>query len=176
MTTTRTQPKPTSTALLSGKQLSLFWRLFARAWAAHAYRADQPVKDSVLKEEWRHKILRDFGEVESIKQLDQAGFEDVMLELATELDDAREIGYWTSCVERRYRHLVKELLKELSRIDGGRVYDWAYVRATYTQSKHLPVSISEAPSDTLRKVYQMLDTFRRRLERRRLDALEEAPF
>ncbi len=150
--------------VLSKKQLSLFWRLFARAWSRHAYYANTPHTDLVAKEAWRHELLQEHGETASIKTLAPEGFESVMLYLAQEANDAGEIGYWTSCVERRYRHLIQEALADISTLTN-RHLDWRYARAIHKQSHLLPMDINEVPAETLRQIYQMLDSYKRRLQR-----------
>jgi hypothetical protein len=160
----------------SSAQMPPSWRLFARAWIRHATRADIRPSDTAAKEAWRRELLFQHAGVTSTKALNQDTFESVMLALASEADDTKQIGYWTSCIERRYRHLIKESLQECSRLNPDTVYDWFYVRDVYAQSQQLPVSIFEAPAPTLKKVFQMLDTHRRRLDRHRREHLEEAPF
>lgn len=180
MTTTLNAPPPvvTTHAHLSQKQLSLFWKLFARAWARHAYLAEIHQNDNTIKAMWRHHLIYKAtdGKTDSIKKVRNADYEALMLALSIEADLESEIGYWTSCIERRYRHLIQQILRECAKLDGSIKYNWDYVRSTYKQSGLLPASMDDAPADTLRKVFQMLDSHRRRLDRRRRENLEEAPF
>lgn len=140
---------------LTVPQANHFWKLFERARAARGVaRAEADA--------WRHElILQVTGEASLTKVGRGRPYEELMLRLAQELNDAREIGYWTSALERRARWLIGEELRQLGEIEQ-QPRDWTYARALYTQAK-LPLTIDETPADYLWPVLEALDTHRRRI-------------
>jgi len=173
-----TEREYTRTSLLSKKQLSLFWRLFAKAWQAHCNVLATHGAIPESKDDFRHALIlkATLGKYASIKEVANPCFESLMLDMAAITGDEREIGYWTACVERRYRFLIEQALTMMQEMDCSVEYDWEYVRHIYRHSKILPLTLDEVPADHLRAVFQMVDTHRRRLKRRLRDAMEEAPF
>jgi len=103
------------------------------------------------------------GRVDSIKKLDHvAGFDAVMLHFAIIAQDDRQIAWFSSAVERRFRHIIKGFLKELSALEMRQV-DWAYAAQILAPAGQLPPSLENCPVDMLRVVVQALSTHRRRI-------------
>lgn len=166
--------KTTHAPLVSDGQLALFWKLYRRAWSAQCARTGTPPNLKGASDSWRHVILQAEAGNPSIKHLHRDKFDQVMLRLAIEAGDTRDISYWSDAVERRLRYLIEETLREMASLDSTRDYSWHYAISCYHKAK-LPLKIHDAPAEMLHKVYQMLDTHRRRLQHRP-QQLEEAPF
>lgn len=164
-----------SNCLITKSQQALFWKLFRRAWAANCARSGMPPDLKVDADAWRHSILNDTAGNPSIKRLRQNNFDRVMLRLAMETNDQREIEYWAVATDRRLRFLIENTLRKMSKLDSTREFSWNYVVTTYRQA-NLPLNISDAPAEYLHKVFQMLDTHLRRLKSRHCHAGTDAPF
>lgn len=151
--------------LISNRQKYLFWSLFNRAWIAHAARKGINRKSAEAATAWRHGILEKITGQSSTKFLTQDDFDSVMLQLAIEACDEREIAYWAVATERRLRYLIRQLLNDMGELDASRTYDWSYVESCYSQA-NFPLTLDDAPAELLRPIYQMLFIHRRRLQRR----------
>lgn len=139
-----------------------FFALQRRAWQAHAYREDVPMNDKAAETAWRQaETLKECG-VESFGDLDHVDdFERIMLHWAITAEDDREIAYWSTSLERRYRHLIRERLREISHVSGT-PHGWEYVRGIHDQMQ-LPLRLEECPAEHLHKIFEALDTHLRRL-------------
>jgi hypothetical protein len=162
----------TRSPLVTSHQLAIFWRLFRDAWTAECRRTGTPPNLKGAADTWRHRILLEEGGTQSIKTLRKDKFDDVMLRLAVEAGDEKEISYWSSAVERRYRYLIEQCLHAMAKLDSSQTYNWQYVVNCYRRAK-LPLDIQNAPAEHLQKALQMLDTHRRRLIDR---MVSEVPF
>ena len=92
-------------------------------------------------------------------------FDLVCLGMAEIAGDDREITYWSTAATRRFVHLIRGKLDEISGVTGLR-YDWPYVVGIL---KHmgLPDSIEDVPAELMRNVLIALDTHHRRLREAR---------
>jgi hypothetical protein len=150
----------------SPKQTFHYRRLALAAYRAAAGRSDvplQPIGD------WLAGHMSELG-------IDPAGvdrvhaFEAVMARLAAIAGDS----FWSSrtaeAEERRYRHLIRRELSDLSS-HLGRLLTWDYVVGLWRQMRQSSVSlppIEDAPAEMLRPVLQALRTHARRVARREL--------
>ncbi len=151
--------KTASSPRLSERQLAAFWRLFGRAWSTHLRLHPE---DQTTADDWRHEIIRRATGQPSIKLVDPAaGFDAVMLELAIESQSRNLVEYWSVALERRYKHLLDSLC---SRISEYVTLPPDYPARVLAKAKLSP-SYEDAPADHLRRVYQMLDTYYRRVQR-----------
>jgi hypothetical protein len=91
-------------------------------------------------------------------------FDRVMAHFAVIANHLGWITRMASAVERRLRYLIVEQMAELSKITGL-AYTWEYVRGIYKQMDLAP-SLEEAPAEQLKKVFQALNTYKRRQEKK----------
>ena len=100
--------------------------------------------------------IHDHTAVDHLKAFDR-----VMSLLGTISGDEVLIGHFSASSEIRIRWQVRRYMVDLSFLEK-RPVEWSYVQAIWKQSNLLP-DLDEAPSATLVKVMQMLDTHIRRL-------------
>jgi hypothetical protein len=155
--------------MISDSQRSKFFALQHRAWLADCERARRSPDNREQEEAWRHDEMRKLLGIESVRDLDPIeGFERLMFHWAEITGDDAEIAYWASALERRYKHVIRAKLDELSRVEQKTV-SWAYVCAI-AYRMHLPLSLDECPADMLWPLLQALDTHIRRLRRQQSEA------
>jgi len=90
-------------------------------------------------------------------------FDEILSHFAVLSGNARLIGRFSECAERRLRYLITRQLLSIGET-RGEVLGWNYARAIYRHMK-LPLTMEEADASWLWKVYQALDTHSRRLQR-----------
>lgn len=147
-------------------QEAKFWRLFKKAWLAAHERLGVPANSRATQNAWRHGILFQAAGVRSIRHLDRGeGYDAVMLRLAQEANDAKEIAYWATSTERRLRHMVWETCRAIGQIQGYPA-GWDYVRGVCSRATP-PRDIDDCTAGQLQTLLAILDTHRRRLLRRR---------
>jgi len=154
--------------MLSDSQRNKFFPLMLAAWQEHRevnnLADNYEQRDAWYRDEMA-KVCREnnLGEnIDSIKKLDRlAGYDHVMLNFAMIACDDRAISYFSQAVERRYRHVVKEFLSELSGLEQ-RDCGWDYARQIASHM-NLPLRLEECPHEMLQKVIQAVDTHRRRI-------------
>lgn len=90
-------------------------------------------------------------------------FDRVMAHLACIADNDYWLRRTAAQEEIRLRWQIRQLLKDLDDLDWTETHTWAYVKGIWKQSGSLPADMNDAPAETLKKVYQMLDTHVRRI-------------
>lgn len=139
------------------KQNCCFSELAKLAWMADVRRgSDQDV------ENWIDAQLIECG-IGHHAPDNTESFDRVMAHFAVIANHLGWINRMASAVERRYRYLITQQMAELSQLTGIS-YSWEYVRGIYKQMDLCP-SLDEAPSEQLRKVFQALNTYKRRTEK-----------
>lgn len=164
---------------LTASQLRRYWQAFRPAWQAHAGRANFEPCDREVAERWRHEVMaQECHGKQSTKDLDNSDFDAVMLRFAQEAGDFAAVAYWSESQERRMRHLLKQKLAALDRLDPMQQHGPAYLSGILRKARlQLPLrTLDDIPFDHLRTALQILDTHLRRLRRRTADLLEPAPF
>lgn len=102
----------------------------------------------------------------------QGYYDDVMVSFAVIANDAFWLNRLAQGAEIRMRWQIKRYLVDLSWL-YQRECGWEYLVGIWKQSKALPVSMDDAPADTLRQILAMLDTHIRRVcEKRNIRPME----
>ena len=153
-------------------QTALFWRQFSAACSAlgHTTTAD--------REEYRHAVLREEAGVESMKELaDNGAIDRVLARFAADAQDYQAAANYATGGVRRLAALVKDCIVQVLLLADNPADPSAYLRGILRQSLlmagrqqlltggdgDLLLDIDER---SIRKVFMMLDTHRRRLLRR----------
>lgn len=143
---------------LSSKQLAKFWAVYAAAeseqLSASASRVD--------RDTFRHSlILRATGFI-SLKDVGTGkDFDRLMLEVAVQANDFVEAAYWSTGKERRFVAMCDACIRQIGEITQV-PKPKEYLVGLFGQAK-LPESWEDIPVTKLAAVFQMLDTYRRRL-------------
>jgi hypothetical protein len=141
--------------MLTDAQRVKFFKLARRAYSV--------VSPAEPFDAWRKAVMAEAGLPESVSQVDHIwGYEQLMLRFALLAYDNDQIGYWTSCDERRLRWVLKGLATDLEFIAKTGVGE-DYVRGIYRQAGLLPANFDDAPAVRLHVVLQILDIHVRRL-------------
>lgn len=136
--------------MLTPSQRSKFFKLARAAWLA--------VSPGTPFNTWRKEQMIEAGHPASIKELDHIwGYEDMMLRFAVLSYNDDAIGYWTSCIERRLRWVLKGLATDLQALQQRGVEE-SYIEGIYRQAKMLPEDFEDATAQQLWCVLQILDT------------------
>jgi len=149
---------------LTRPQLALFWRKFAAACSAQGF-AD--------REAYRHAVLREEGGVEHLADLDRTGgFDRVMLRLCIDAGDWQGASHFETGTERRIAELCADCATQLLQLAGAdETSALAYIGGILRQARLDPPSPCggdwwlDVPEGHAVKVFQILDTHRRRLLR-----------
>lgn len=150
---------------LTQKQKAVFWRAFAAAKLVV-----QP-KDA---DAWRHRILMEETGKMSLLEIDRRGeFEAVMRRLWGEAGNWEEAVRYTVGDERRAAFMIKVAAAQVVQLtDGDESAAMDYVAGILRQSRLVSNAVAErgdfwldVPLANSLKVFQMLDTHRRRLIR-----------
>jgi hypothetical protein len=147
---------------LSRKQQGNYRKLVDAAYAAEAerLRGELPVK-----EDWRRKLNMDLTEDKySTKQMNNADFDRVMLELAIMAGDDYWIGRCSTNDSRKLRHVIEWFVRDLEVLEKHPI-DWSYIVGICDQAKYAS-GLMDCPDEHLVKIMQMVDTHVRRLARR----------
>ena len=152
--------------MLTPAQRPKFFAAMHRAWLVHAMRAGLDARDLGAEDAWYRGEMDRLCGCRSIKNMDPLlGYDQMRLLFGQVTNNAWEIDHFSVAVERRYRHVIAELLRALTELEGA-VHDWSYVRATYahmTSGGAFPAEIEDADTELLWKVISALDTHRRRI-------------
>lgn len=153
-------------------QSSLFWRRFSAACAALGHTT------TAERESYRHAVLRDEAGVESVKDLAaNAAIDRVLARFAADAQDyAAAANYATGSV-RRLAGLVKDCIVQVLLLADNPADPAAYLRAILRRSLLMAARqqllaggdgdlLLDIDERSIRKVFMMLDTHRRRLLRR----------
>jgi hypothetical protein len=153
--------------MLTPAQRTKFFQLARKAWATVS--PDTPFDD------WRKQIMIDAGYSPSVSQVDHVwGYENLMLRFAVLAYDDSAIGYWSACVERRLRWVLKGLATDLQYLQTTGVGE-EYIAGIYAQAGMLPADFEDAPVQHLWCCLQILDTRIRSLCKRDGIALHLLP-
>lgn len=117
------------------------------------------------KEDWRRKLNRDTTGKYSTKQMNNADFDKVMLELGIIAGD----DYWiarasTNDVRQLRWILEKQFIPDLEMLEQ-KPCDWSYIAGICKQAG-FPATMLDCPYPMLQCVLQMVDTHIRRLAKR----------
>lgn len=149
---------------LTPRQAARFWKAFGLAWHVYCQGTGESQGDAAKANAKRHEWMNECG-FASMKEIDKThGFDRVMLLLAQIANDTHAINYFAPAVERRMRFLIRDRLDTLSKITGT-AHDWRYARGTMDHM-HLAESLDDVPAEQLFKVFEALDTHRRRIAKR----------
>ena len=158
--------KPEKT--LTKAQISAYWR----AAAAAARHLGEPM------EKYRKRVMLEECDAESMRVLNRTSdFDKVMRRFAIDADDYDTALKYTGGDDRRLAEIVRDCAVQVLMLAGKQSDPGLYVRGILQQSLILAkVSVSlfsgitgielDIDSASIRKVFQMLDTHRRRLLRR----------
>ena len=155
---------------LSPRQLSMFWKFFARACSC------QKVITPDAKDLYRHTLMREECGLESIKDANNTtDFDSLMYRLAVDGYDSKSAFYYASALERRYTHMIDVCLRQIAQIEGiTNTND----KIQYDAIQYLSGIIKQAgyqihcegadywldlSTQQLKSLFLMLDTHRRRL-------------
>ncbi|HRR34003.1 MAG TPA: hypothetical protein P5026_07895 [Kiritimatiellia bacterium] len=145
-------------------------RFFSLARAAYA-----TVAPGIPFDAWRRQIMVEAGYPASTSEVDHVwGYEELMLRFAVLAYDADQIGYFTSCSERRLRWVLSGLATDLQYLQKSGVSP-AYIEGIYRQGGLLPAEFADAPAQRLWLCLQILDTRIRTLAAREEIGLRHLP-
>lgn len=148
----------------TARQQRFYRGLVDDAWRTDARRNAAPVDSAAAREAWYREELRAAIGVSSTTRANNTGdYDTACLHFAMIAGNDDAIGYFSAAVERRYRHWIARRMRDLSRLER-RPVDWPYIVAMW-HHMNLPLDIETAPADSLRTVFQALDTHVRRLRR-----------
>jgi hypothetical protein len=144
--------------MLTPAQRPKFFKLARSAWAT--------VSPGIPFDAWRKQIMVEAGYPASTSEVDHVwGYEELMLRFAVLAYDADQIGYFTSCSERRLRWVLNGLATDLQYLQKSGV-DESYIEGIYRQAGMMPTEFADAPTPRLWCCLQILDTRVRSLARR----------
>ncbi len=145
---------------LSVKQKATFWK----AWAA--VKGERQDLSAAELETLRHQTIKETtgkSSLTKVAHLEQ--FESLMAEVCRMGNNIEGACYWAIGSDRRVRVMVERCACQLAQIadidDKSPEAIWAYVRGIAQQAK-LPERLDDIAEPDLFKVFQMLDTHRRR--------------
>jgi hypothetical protein len=73
--------------------------------------------------------------------------------------------YWldqtAKAAEKRFRYLIGNALADLTELTGE-PHDWRYVQGIHQQAR-MATSLDDCPAHTLKAIFLMLDSYRRKL-------------
>lgn len=152
---------------MTPKQTALYWRTFSAACAALG------IQGTEAREEYRRQVLEEEAHVSSTKLVNSTdGFDSVMARLTADAGDYLAAASYATGDDRRLSALVCDCAIQVLILSGSPADPADYLRGILRQSL-LGTSVGDTgdvlldvDSGSLRKVFQMLDTHRRRLLRR----------
>lgn len=141
----------------SEAQNARFAELVSTAWRAASIAGHTGDSDA-----WLDRLLESAG-VYGRQSSDQSySFDQVMAALAIVANDQYWLTRTAEAAEIRMRWQIRRYLGDLQYLTKT-PHTWDYVCGIWHQSSRFPLSIEEAPAETLRKVLAILDTHVRRL-------------
>jgi hypothetical protein len=130
--------------------------LLDRAWMAHCRATGEPPNHRGLFDRFYRDVLWTLFHVHTSKALNAVlDFDTLMSRLAVIAGDDKEIGYWSAAALRRFVHLVRTRLREITRLTGT-PHDWNYARGIMNQM-HLPEQMEDVPPELMRNVFIAMD-------------------
>lgn len=156
---------------LSASQQKLFWNVFADAWKNHAAAngldpADRPAQDA-----YRHQLVFRATGCRSLKDVTRAqGFDRLMLETSRDAERYEVSAQVVLSQGRRTQDRCEDCLRQICEIEGrtglaDAAARWGYV-SRMSQHAFRQCSWQDISEAEFEKVFQMLDTHRRRLLKR----------
>ena len=157
---------------MTPNQTGLFWRQFSAACSALGH------DTAAEREEYRRAVLREEAGVGHLRELDAtAGFDRVMARLAADAQDFAAAANYATGGDRRILALVKDCAEQVLLLADNPADPAAYLRGILRQSLLMTgrqMLLAGGDGDLLldidaasvRKVFMMLDTHRRRMLRR----------
>jgi len=143
---------------LTPPQVARFWKIFGAAWAVYSSGTGECGEEA--KHAFRKAQLAEIG-FASLTDVDRThGFDLVMYHFAQLAGDEQTAVYFSVAVERRMRFLIRDRLEVITKLTGVR-HDWAYARGIMDHM-HLAADIEDVPAAQLLKVFEALDTYKRR--------------
>ena len=156
---------------MTTKQMRQFWPAFARACDALS------LTTSDEKNAYRSRIMMEEASASHLAEVSNThGYEALMARLAADAGDYEDASRYAGGDDRRMAHMVDDCARQVFELSGKAESDrLAYIRSILEQSGLVrQTSIVNAfwwldyPDTTLDRIFQMLDTHRRRLLHRRL--------
>ncbi len=159
-----------ASAVLTPRQQSMFWAVFNKACDA------QGVFGSADRTEYRHRLIEEETGKTSLASINRTTeFDRVMFRLAADAGDVMQAGAFAVSDARRMGYLIKVCCLQLMQLKGGSVSDARrYLGGLLDQARvangvHTDDNSywMDASFGQGQKLFQMLDTHRRRLLRDR---------
>lgn len=153
--------------MFSPGQQRRYREVLRKAWAVHCLRNDVVSTDLAAFYAWKRSELMACIGYPSSKFLNQVDdYDQVMLHFWSIVGDADQIGYWSSAIERRFRYLIRQRLRDLQNLEG-RVISSEYPAHIYGQMFGETAAVpplDDAPAGLLIKLFQALDKHVRRIK------------
>lgn len=153
----------------SDAQQAQFEKLVVKAWRKNVPDGTDP-QDSSAFQQWMAGIMMSTPTPRNPR----AQFEALMGRFAILANDEYWIRATAEAEERRMRYLIGAALADLAELTGE-PHDWRYVQGIHAQAR-MASSLDDCPAEHLKRIFQALDTHRRRLRNRAEKPLEPAPF
>jgi hypothetical protein len=152
--------------MATSKQRNQFFALWGKAKAEVCERYDLCALVKDQEREARHRwVLECTKRTEDINAVRPGNeFSRLMLQTAMAAGDYREAAYWEMDVSKRWKFFMEQLLRQLGEITR-QARAWEYVQGIFAHMR-LPTRWQDIPEGELEKVWQMLDSHRRRLLKR----------
>ena len=149
---------------ITSRQLAAFWRTFGIACS------EQGIVDKAKQNEYRHRVLIEEAGAESIKELDRTkGYERVMFRLNIDAGRYEYAARYESAEERRFAYMIERCVNQILQLASSESHSAErYVcgilyHAKINYSKTDDTYWLDLSYTNLCKLFQMLDTHRRRL-------------
>ena len=149
---------------LTSRQLAAFWRVFAMACR------EQNIDTRAAQNDYRHRVLIEEAGVSSIKLLDRTkGYERCMLRLNLDAGNYEAAARYESASEKRLAHMIQTCVNQILQLADTRTHTpTSYVCAILYNAR---INVQKRDDSfwldlsqfNLLKLFQMLDTHRRRL-------------
>ena len=155
---------------MTPKQIRQFWPAFARACDALG------LTTSADKSAYRSRIMMEEASANHLAEVSNThGYEALMARLAADAGDYEDATRYAGGDDRRMAHMVDDCARQVFELSGKAESDrLAYIRSILEQSglvrRATTVNIFwwlDYPDTTPERIFQMLDTHRRRLLHRR---------
>ena len=155
---------------MTPKQMRQFWSAFARACDALG------LSTSADKSAYRSRIMMEEASASHLAEVSNThGYEALMARLAADAGDYEDASRYAGGDDRRMAHMVDDCARQVFELSGKSGSDrLAYIRAILEQSGLVRCSTAlnafwwlDYPDTTPERIFQILDTHRRRLLHRR---------
>lgn len=150
---------------MTARQRSMYWRTFQAACLAMGIASDK-------REEYRKMVMQEEAGVSSTRELDNAGLDKVLARFSADAGDWQSASRFVGGDVRRAIALVEDVAVQVLLLAGKGTDAPAYIAGILRQSQIAGrvagdgTFLLDIPGDSVIKVFQMLDTHRRRLLRR----------